>query len=233
MLPSRMRSPCKAIALLIAALTWPTFDSPIAGASGNETDSRSHVTLDALLARFRAMPGLFARYREEKKIALLAEPLVGEGTVHYAPPSRMARHARTPARSSIVFDGSSLRFGDASGEQEMDVGQNPVVRTFVETFLDLLAGNRAKLERAFLVDFRTDDGVPSRQNWELSLVPRSPELLAILHQVHFRGAGVVVTEMRILEASGDEAVTTFSDVDPAHRYTAEEAAGVFRVPDGK
>jgi Outer membrane lipoprotein carrier protein LolA-like len=192
------------------------------------------LTLDALLARFRAMPGLFARYREEKHIALLAAPLVGEGTVHYAPPRRIARHALTPAPSSVVFDGSVLRFGDASGEQRIDVGSNPVVRAFIEVFLDVLAGDRAELERTFVVTYRAGDAAHAgdRDRWDLSLVPRAPALLAILREVRLAGRGTVVSEMHILEASGDEGVTTFSDVDPAHRYSTAEAARVFRVTGG-
>jgi hypothetical protein len=193
------------------------------------SDASPGLTLDDLLSRFRAIPGLFARYREEKTIGLLAQPLISEGTVHYAPPGRVARHTRTPGPSSVVFDGSILRFGDATGEQHIDVGANPVVRAFVDTFLDVLKGDRASLERTFVIEFRSSDGAHPGQRWELSLVPRAPALLGVLREVRFSGDGVIVSQMRIREASGDEGVTTFSDVDPAHRYAPAEAARVFRV----
>jgi hypothetical protein len=192
-------------------------------------DAGAPISLDALLTRFRAMPGLYARYREEKRIALLAAPLVGEGTVHYAPPRRIARHARTPSPSSVVFDGALLRFGDTHGEQRIDVGANPVVRAFIETFLDVLAGDRSSLERTFVVAFHGGDAAHPGERWDLSLVPRDPSLLAVLREVRLAGQGTTVSEMRILEATGDEGITTFSDVDPAHRYSADEAARVFRV----
>jgi hypothetical protein len=191
------------------------------------------LTLDTLLARFRAIPGLFARYREEKHIALLAEPLVSEGTVHFAPPRRVARHTATPSPASVVYDGTSLRFGDASGEQRIDVGASPVVRAFVDSFVDVLAGDRAGLDRAFLVEFRAGDAAHPRETWELSLVPRAPDLLAILREVRFAGEGVVVSRMVIREASGDEGITTFSAVDATHRYSPAEAERVFRVSGGR
>ena len=230
------------LAIALATGAASTGRAAAATPDGKPSADAAPLSLDALLARFRAMPGLFARYHEEKHIALLAAPLVGEGTVHYAPPRRIARHALTPAASSVVFDGSVLRFGDATGEQRIDVGANPVVRAFIEVFLDVLAGDRAELERTFVVAYRASDGLVGGRSaadtahagarWDLSLVPRAPALLAILREVRIAGRGTVVSEMHILEASGDEGVTTFSDVDTAHRYSAAEAAHVFRVSGG-
>jgi hypothetical protein len=209
----------------------PSTEAP-AMAADKVVDSHPPLTLDALLARFRAIPGLFAHYREEKHIALLAEPLVSQGTVHFAPPRRVARHTVTPTPSSVVYDGTSLRFGNVSGEQRIDVGASPVVRAFVDSFVDVLAGDRAGLDRAFVVDFHAGDAAHPREAWELSLVPRSADLLAILSEVRFAGEGVVVSRMVIREATGDEGITTFSAVDAAHRYSPEEAARVFRIAGG-
>jgi hypothetical protein len=98
----------------------------------------------------------------------------------------------------------------------------------VEGFLDVLAGDRAGLERMFIVDFRGSRGAPA-SGWELSLVPRDAALLSILREVDFAGRDLRVRQMRIREASGDESVTTFSDVDTARRYTPAEASRVFDV----
>ena len=219
-----------ALGAMVVALTAPLGAVAARASEANAiADAAARLTFDSLLARFRAIPGLSARYREEKRITLLAEPLVSEGTVHYAPPQRLARHTRSPAPSSIVFDGTTLRFGDAKSEERIDVSSNPVVRAFVETFVSVLAGDRSKLERTFVVGFRAGDAAHPGERWELSLVPRDSKLLGVLREVRFAGDGVVVSQMRIREASGDEAITTFSDVDVAHRYSADEAARVFRV----
>jgi hypothetical protein len=234
-----------AVAGLQASLAALQGHSSALAAETSDVDAAAALSLDSLLARFRAIPGLFARYREEKHIAILAAPLVSEGTVHYAPPQRIARHAQTPSPSSVVFDGTTLRFGDPKSEQRIDVGANPALRAFVDSFLFVLAGDRAGLERTFVVDFRHLDGTspaspergqhqtttpPASPRWELSLVPRDPRLLGILREVRFTGDGVVVSQMRIREASGDEGVTTFTDVDAAHRYSTAEAARVFSIP---
>jgi len=62
---------------------------PAADARGDE--------LAALLARFAKAPGIYARFREEKHLAMLQVPLVNEGTIHFTPPGRLAP-AAGPAR---------------------------------------------------------------------------------------------------------------------------------------
>jgi outer membrane lipoprotein-sorting protein len=199
--------------------------APPAAATGSVAERDAPPTLDGLLTRFRGIVGLSARYREEKRIALLAQPLVSEGTVHYAPPGRIARHTLTPTTSSVVLDGTTLRFGDGTSERSIDVASSPVVGAFVDSFRAVLAGDRAALERSFKLDFRA----PGGQKWELGLVPREASLAGILREIRFAGDGLVLSQMRIREASGDEGVTTFSDVDAAHVYSPAEAARVFRL----
>lgn len=213
------------------------------GAPADAPLTNAPVTIDSLLARFRGIVGLSARFREEKRIAMLAQPLVSEGTVHYAPPGKIARHTLTPSASSVVLDGTTLRFGDATSERSIDTGTSPVVRAFVDSFLAVLAGDRAALERSFVLDFHTPVGaggqVPSggqaaggqarSQKWELGLTPRDASLAHIIREIRFTGDGLVLSQMRIREATGDEGITTFSDVDTAHRYSSAEADRVFRL----
>jgi len=225
------------IGLAALAFAMPSRDAAAFSAEAKAAlvkgpNASPHITLDSLLSRFRASPGLFARYREEKRIALLVEPLVSEGTVHYSPPRRIARHAHTPSPSSVVFDGKTLRFGDAAGQQQIDVRAAPVAQAFIESFVGVLAGDGAQLERAFVVELRAGDATHPGEKWELSLIPRAPALLAILSEVRFAGDGTIVSQLRVREASGDEGVTTFFDVDPAHRYSVAEEARVFRVSGG-
>lgn len=222
-LASRRRAASLLGGLVLAATSTPA----IARAPNTPLDAASPFTLDVLMARFRAMPGLLAHFQEVKRITLLAEPLVSAGTVHYAPPGRFARHTRTPSPASVVLDGNTLRFGDSTTSQTYDVRTSPVLRSFVDAFLALLAGDRTALEGAFRIDFRaTGRG----DGWELTLLPRSSELAEVLREIRFSGDGLVLSQMRIRETSGDEGITTFSDVDTAHAYTPPEALRTFRLP---
>jgi outer membrane lipoprotein-sorting protein len=216
-------------ASLCLALGVVGASAPAQAAGPAPAADKAPLTIDALMAKFRGIVGLSARFREEKHIALLAEPLVSEGTVHYAPPGKIARHTLTPSASSVVLDGTTLRFGDAKNERAIDVAASPVVRAFVDSFLAVLAGDRTTLERSFVVDFRSPGAQAGAKKWEITLTPREAALGHILRDIRFTGDGLVLAEMRIREATGDEGVTTFSDVDTAHAYSPAEAARVFRL----
>ncbi len=182
-------------------------------------------TLEALLAHFASTPGLHARFREEKRLQVLAIPLVSEGVLDFAPPARLARRTTLPDASTLVVDGRELRFGDARGQQRIDLDAQPVVRQFVDSFVAIVAGDRATLDRTYASDYRPGAG----DAWELTLRPRSGPVQRAFRDIVLRGRGFILERMAIRETSGDETVTTFTEVDDARRYTPDELARLFRV----
>ncbi len=185
------------------------------------------LTLDALLRRFAAMPGLSARFREEKRVALLAAPLVSEGTIHFAPPGRLARHTTSPSPTTVLIDGAQLRFFDGRQTTAIDMNATPVVRQFVDSFLALVAGDGAALARGYAMELQVDAAHP--EAWTLTLRPRTPAVQRVFRDIVLRGTGVTLASMVMRETSGDETTTTFREVDAGRRYSAEEAARVFRI----
>ena len=210
-MPSSARC-CSALALG-AVLFWP-------GGSG-----AAQVTLDSLLARFRALPGLEAHFREEKHLALLEVPLVSEGTIHFAPPSRLARHTTKPVASTLLIDDARLRFGDSGHSETIPLDRNPVVRLFVDGFLKVLAGDKTALEQIFTIELRSRG-----EGWELRLKPKVAPMTQVIGSIVMKGSGVILSQMTISELTGDDTVTSFDKVDPARRYSAEEIARVFSLP---
>jgi outer membrane lipoprotein-sorting protein len=182
-----------------------------------------------LLARFKAMPGLEAEFREEKRFALLDAPLVSEGTLHFLPPGKLARHTRAPTKSTVLIDGDTLAFGDERGKTELDLKQKPVVRLFVDAFVKLFAGDRPALDRMFTVEHeaKPDDA------WSLVLRPKLSPMKETIERLELAGHGLVLERMRLLEVGGDETITTYSRVDAERRYAADEVARVFRLPETK
>jgi outer membrane lipoprotein-sorting protein len=189
-----------------------------------EPEATGPVSLGALLARFRALPGLEARFHEVKKLSLLKAPLISEGTIHFAPPDRLARRTTRPAASTLIVDAHEVRFGDAESSQSIPLEGNPVVRLFVDAFLKVLAGDREALERIFAIELRASD-----KGWAMALEPRLAPMTDVIERIIFEGRGAVVSTMVVREKGGDETVTTFSAVDVERRYTAEEKARVFGV----
>lgn len=183
--------------------------------------------LDALLARFAAAPGMEARFREEKRIALLAVPTRSAGRIHFAAPDRMIRRTTEPEESVALIQDGQLRMRDAGGQvQTLDISSNPVLRGFVDSFRAVLAGNRADLDRFYNAELRAGEGADA---WELRLRPRNQDLRRFLREIRMVGEGVTIRSMVMTEVSGDVTRTEFFDVNTNRRYSAAERRRIFRL----
>lgn len=200
--------------------------APASAVAHDRADGLTHPKARALLAKFRKIEGLSARYREEKRMALLAAPLVSEGTVHYMRPGKLARHQTRPEAVSVVLTGDRLEMGGGGQRQEVDLRANPVVRMFVDSFLKVLAGDGPGLARVYDVTYR--DGPEG--TWALTLRPKVEPMSRMVERIEVSGRGVVLAAMEIVEVGGDTTRMTFSEVNPRRRYGVAEADRVFRVP---
>jgi hypothetical protein len=196
-------------------------------ASAAPPASKASVTVEGLLDAFAKMPGLYVKFREEKQMALLAAPLVNEGTIHFHK-GTLARHTTAPMKSSLVIFEDRLEFGDESGREKLDLAGNPVVRLFVDSFTKVLAGDRAAIERIYNVEFTTTDA--ATRSWKLVLRPKLDPMNKVIARLELVGEDLVMRQMIVLEVGGDQTVTTFSDVDVNRSYSAAEAKRIFRVP---
>jgi hypothetical protein len=184
------------------------------------------VDIDALLAGLAKAPGLYARFREVKHITLLQQPLASEGSIYFAPPSRFARQTDKPIKSTLIVDGNQLQFGNADGHESMNLGANPVARLFADSFVMLLSGNRAGLERIFKMQLQPTTG----NEWRLTLTPRVAPMDKMIKKLELRGRGLNLDELDVHEQSGDWTETRFTDVDLKRHYTAAEQARIFKLP---
>lgn len=188
-------------------------------------------SLETILARFAAMTGLSAKFREEKRIALLAAPLVNEGVLYFAPKARLARHITAPAPATVLIDEGSLRYADAGGSESLQLDANPVLRLFVDSFIKIFAGDRVALERMYTMDLASlpagPDGLP---RWSLKLRPRVAPMTKVIDRVEIVGRDVVLETMTVVEVGGDETVTTFTEVDANRRFTPAELTALFSLP---
>lgn len=190
----------------------------------------TRTTLDGLLQSCAKSPGLYAKYVEEKQVALLAVPLRTEGTVHFAPGRGLVRHTLVPSRQSVLVTDRELVFWDGKTVKRIPFGTSKTVETLARAFSLLLAADRAGLERDFALTFRRTTTTPDDDAWLLELLPTSAELAKSIRAIEIEGRGLVLSTLRVREANGDLSTTRFSDVDTARRYVGEELEATFRVP---
>jgi outer membrane lipoprotein-sorting protein len=192
--------------------------------AGAEEPQRS---LDALLAKLAKVEGLSARFREEKRLSLVAVPLVSEGTIHYQKPRKLARHTLKPSPSSVLLMGDVVRFADATRNETIGLDTQPALRMLIDTFVGVLAGDKAALARFAepSLDERGGGG------WRIKLTPKDPKLLRIVRMLAFEGKDGELSAMELVDGHGDVTRTTFSDVRFG-RLSAAEAQRAFRLSAG-
>ena len=207
----------------IALLSLAILDvAPLAAWSG---PAASPDPVAAWVAEMAAVPGLEARFREEKHLALLEDPLVSEGTLLYARPDRLRRSIEAPVRSTLVLRGSELSMVGSSGARTLDLDAQPAIRVFVDGFRLILAGDLAHLRELYTLELRS----MGADGWDLTLTPRAPPLRDAIASVRVQGKGRVLRELRVRETGGDETVTLFRDVDPARTFSEQERDELFRA----
>lgn len=187
------------------------------------------VDAASLLRAFSGMPGLEARFREEKHIALLARPLTSEGRLFFTHPGLLLRRVETPRPSEVIINSERVVLRDASGEQALDLRARKDLRPFVESLTWILAGNQQALDGVYVVTFEPQRG---NEPWQLTLKPKVEPLSRLIAHIRIRGNGFAVARIEVTETNGDSTLTTILDANPRRTFDSAERAKLFGASAG-
>src|SRR5690606_27474818 len=142
-------------------------------AAATESSNRE---LERLLEGLRKSSGMAARFVEEKHIALLKAPLRSAGALYFSSPETLARHVEKPKRSVLLLSGTKLRMADDEGSRTVDLAKSPALAALVQSFVQVLRGDRAALDKHYRVELgrpaaEKEEG--SKKAWQLRLTPLS------------------------------------------------------------
>ena len=182
------------------------------------------VDAASLLHAFSGMPGLEARFREEKHIALLARPLTSEGRLFFTHPGLLLRRVETPRPSEVIINSERVVLRDASGEQALDLRARKDLRPFVESLTWILAGNQKALDGVYAVTFEPERG---KEPWQLTLKPKVEPLSRLIAHIRIQGSGYAVARIEVMETNGDSTLTTILDANPRRTFDAAERTKLF------
>jgi outer membrane lipoprotein-sorting protein len=192
--------------------------------SGAVDGAQAAVDLASVLQQLSQIEALSANFREEKRMALLAQPLISEGSLHYERPRKLARHSERPRASSMVLSGDVLTFGDRQRSESIGLSSQPALRVLVDTFVSVLAGDRAALERVAEVSLE-----PTSSGYRIRVVPKDAGVKRLVQSMTFEGQGALLSRMEVLDATGDRTSTTFSRVTLRKRFSETERSRLFRI----
>jgi hypothetical protein len=156
---------------------------------------------EALLRQFADMAALEVRFVETKTVALLVQPLQSEGVLRYARGVGLTRTIETPYPSEVEVTRTRLRMRQEGKTQEIDLGAHPAIRLLVTSLLDVLSGDAAALQAAYLMEYTP--------GWTLTLRPKDEMLAKLITLLRFQGEGVRVRRLEVHESNGDTTRTEF------------------------
>lgn len=185
----------------------------------------SASTLQATLAQLAKVEALSARFREEKRMKLLARPLLSEGVLHYQKPRLLARHTERPRATSVLLRGDQLSFGDGQRSQSIDLAAQPALQVLVQTFVHVLAGDLAALTRVAEVKVEPLAG----GGFRLQVTPKDAKMKRLVRAMSFVGKGALLERMELTDAGGDLTVTTFTQITVRKPFSEAERARTFRL----
>jgi hypothetical protein len=158
------------------------------------------LDLPALMAAMAAVPERRARFREERRLAALAVPLVATGFLYYRRPDFVEKVTERPRPERLVVRGEAVEVETAAeGVRRFPLDQAPELEVLVAAIRAPLAGDLATLERAFHARLSG-----TLTEWQLDLAPREERVQRMLRQVRLRGNGGQVLETLSVQGNGDE-----------------------------
>jgi outer membrane lipoprotein-sorting protein len=193
--------------------------------AANVSPGEAPLAVSEVLARLAKTDALTAHFHEDKRMALLAQPLRSEGTLYYEKPRLLARHTDKPHKSSLLLRGETLSFGDPQHSESIELSAQPALRVLVDTFVSVLAGDLAALTRVAEV---TVEALPE-QGFRIRVTPKDQQVKRLVRAMSFEGQGALLSRMELLDTNGDTTLTTFSDVKLHKPFSAAERARFFKI----
>jgi outer membrane lipoprotein-sorting protein len=198
---------------------------PAAETKAAAVSGATPLELSAVLAQLAKTEALSAHFHEEKRMALLAQPMHSEGTLYYAKPRLLARHTDKPRKSSLLLRGETLSFGDKEHTESIQLSAQPSLRVLVDTFVSVLGGDLAALTRVAEV---SAEALPNN-GFRIRVTPKDEKVKRLVRSMSFEGQGALLSRMELLDANGDTTLTTFRDITLRKAFSLAEQARLFKI----
>ena len=156
-------------------------------------DELERLMQDMALVKHRTV-----QYKEEKQMELLDAPLYSEGTLEYLAPDKLVRTVIKPSQIRYIIDRKQVTIEKADKSRTRNLDQLPLVKSFVESFRAILAGDLISLQKYFEIAFSGN-----RDQWAISLQPKDKKLAAYVDRLRVSGAGDKIMLYVVEDSNGD------------------------------
>lgn len=153
-------------------------------------------------------PGGKAKFVERKFIALLDKPVVSTGELSYSAPDRLEKRTLTPKPETLRLDRETLSIERERRKLTINLGNQPEALAFVDSLRGTLTGNRAALEKNYLLHL---SGTPDK--WVLTLLPSDEKIATFVQRIVVAGSRNQIRSIEYLQADGDRSLMLIEPLD--------------------
>ena len=148
-------------------------------------------------------------FAEARFLKVLDQPLVVSGELAWLGDDRLERRVERPNREvSTIADGEVTQQRDGRPPRQFSLKRAPQLQILLDSFVALLGGDSARLERAFNIQHTVDE----TKHWTLTLTPRDATLARTVSSIEIDGRDNEPRCMRMQEADGDLAVDLLGEL---------------------
>jgi len=194
------------------------------GSLASDATDPAPTELTALMEFFASSGGVRAHFRESRHLSILIDPIETTGTLYFAPPNRLARHATRPGRSSVVVEAGRVSLADETGQQVYDFDTNEVARALIGNLMVVFRGDLESLRTRYSISFDSDG-----DDWTLDLEPRSRALRGIIERIRFTGRSRELSAMETRESNGDRTIVRFSEIETGLSWEQGDLDTIFSL----
>ena len=201
----------RTLLILVLCLCWKSAGSaPPANEEGPVARVNVEEALARLEARMSAVQTLESGFVQEKRLAVLEQPLVLKGTIFMEKPALFAWHVKQPLRYSMVIQDEVVRQWDEDTErvQSISLSKNPAFKIVIRQMRGWFSG----AYKSMLGEYEVT--VLNEAPMSLEFVPREggfAEALIERVTVAFEKDERYIRQMHIAEKGGDSTLLTFVD----------------------
>lgn len=129
------------------------------------------------------------------------------GELYYQSPDLLEQHYKRPIAGTITFSPTLIKLDFPNRQLELAAESFPEIALFSQTFLNLLNGNLALLQKNFDLNFKRTEN----QGWQLKLIPTN-SLKKHVQEIQIQGTKTQIESILFTKISGDWRKITLRDI---------------------
>lgn len=173
------------------------------------TETQSQQLMATLTEAAASMQTMQCRFVQEKTSAILAEPSVSEGTMHFVSPDRLRWAYLTPFPFALVVNGEHIVKVIEGKTEVLEGNACRMYQGIVNIVMGSASGQKLFDPTVFDVVLTDDDAF-----WKAEMTPKRRDMKRMFSQLvfHFNKKTNIISRVQLMEANGDVTSIHFEDI---------------------